>query len=46
LTSTLFPVFAALAMALPPERRTGWVLFFALGQGLIAALFFTWRPVY
>lgn len=46
LTSTLFPVFAALAVGLPAERRWGWLLFFALGQGLIAALFFTWRPVY
>jgi hypothetical protein len=46
MTSTLFPVFAALALAVPPERRGTWLLFFALGQGLIAAIFFTWRPVY
>ena len=46
MTSTLFPVFAALAMVVPPHRRASWFLFFALGQGLIAALFFTWRPVY
>lgn len=46
MTSTLFPVFAVLAMMVPPERRGGWLVFFAIGQGLIAALFFTWRPVY
>lgn len=46
LTSTLFPMFAALALIVPPSRRAGWLLLFALGQGLIAALFFTWRPVY
>ena len=46
LTSTLFPMFAVLALIIPPSRRPGWLLLFALGQGLIAALFFTWRPVY
>ncbi|MGE5813965.1 MAG: hypothetical protein ACM36C_05725, partial [Acidobacteriota bacterium] len=46
LTSTLFPVFAALALSLPPNRRDAWVLLFALGQALVAVLFFTWRPLY
>ncbi|HSL21286.1 MAG TPA: mannosyltransferase family protein [Vicinamibacterales bacterium] len=46
MTSTLFPMFAALAMVVPAERRPLWVLSFALGQGLIATLFYTWRAVY
>lgn len=46
LTSTLFPVFAALAIAVPARHRGAWILLFALGQGLMAALFFTWRPVF
>lgn len=46
MTATLFPVFAALAMAIPAHRRAVWVLLFALGQGLVAVLFFTWRPLY
>jgi len=45
-TATLFPQFLALALLVPPERRTGWIIAFAIGQGLIAAVFFTWRPVY
>jgi hypothetical protein len=46
MTSTLFPLFAAMAIAMPPPRRETWVLLFALGQGLVAVLFFTWRPLY
>ncbi len=44
LTSTLFPVFLWLAVALP--NRWAWpvTLLFALAQGLAAALFYTWRP--
>jgi hypothetical protein len=45
-TSTLFPQFLALALLVPPERRTSWITVFALGQGLIAAAFFTWRQIY
>ena len=45
-TSTLFPLFLALALILPAERRTNWAVGFALGQGLVAAMFFTWRPIY
>jgi hypothetical protein len=45
-TATLFPQFLALALLVPAERRTGWLIGFAIGQGLIAAVFFTWRPVY
>jgi hypothetical protein len=46
MTSTLFPMFAALALMIPPQRRGTWFLLFALGQGLVTAAFFTWRPVY
>jgi mannosyltransferase PIG-V len=46
MTSTLFPMFAVLAMAIPPHRREVWLLLFALGQGFVAVLFFTWRPLY
>ncbi len=46
LTATMFPLFLWLAAAVP-ERRLGiWVLVFAAGQGLMAALFYTWRPPY
>jgi hypothetical protein len=45
-TATLFPLFLALALLLPPERRTSWIIAFGIGQGLIAAVFFTWRPIY
>ena len=45
-TATLFPQFLALALYLPPERRTSWIIAFSIGQGLIAAVFYTWRPIY
>jgi hypothetical protein len=45
LTSTLFPLFLALASMLPP-RAIGAVAAFRLMQGLIAALFYTWREMY
>jgi hypothetical protein len=45
-TATLFPQFLALALLLPPERRINWIIAFSIGQGLIAAVFFTWRPIY
>ncbi len=45
-TATLFPLFLALALLLPPERRTSWIIAFSICQGLIAAVFFTWRPIY
>jgi len=46
LTSTLFPLFLALAASLPPRSVPSFVTAFALGQGLAAALFFTWRPLF
>ena len=45
-TATLFPLFLALALLVPAERRTNWIIVFAIGQGLIAAVFFTWRSIY
>lgn len=46
LSSTLFPVFLALAAILPRRAVTPLITAWALGQGLVAALFFTWRPLY
>ncbi len=43
-TSTLFPAFIWLGAVVPAAQRTGWLMGFALLQGLMAALFFTWRP--
>lgn len=45
-TSVLFPVFLWLATMLPARHRSAWTAAFAVGQGLNAALFFTWRPLY
>jgi hypothetical protein len=46
MTSILFPVFLWLAHAIPRQRWYAWVAAFAVGQGLVAALFFTWRPIF
>jgi len=46
LTATLFPVFLALAAIAPPRVVTALVIAFAAGQGLAAALFYTWRPLF
>ncbi|HWT46386.1 MAG TPA: mannosyltransferase family protein [Vicinamibacterales bacterium] len=46
MTSTLFPLFIALAAILPETFVTPVVLSFAIAQGLVAALFFTWRPMF
>ncbi|HET7697414.1 MAG TPA: mannosyltransferase family protein [Vicinamibacterales bacterium] len=46
LTSTLFPLFIALAAMVPPRAVPQVVTAFAIGQGLAAALFFTWRPLF
>ncbi|CAN5884879.1 hypothetical protein BH24ACI5_BH24ACI5_20850 [soil metagenome] len=46
LTSTLFPLFLALAAILPLRVVPHWTAAFAMLQGLCAALFFTWRQLY
>jgi hypothetical protein len=46
LTATLFPVFLALAAVLPARAVPPLVTAFAIGQGLAAVLFFTWRPLF
>ena len=46
LTSTLFPLFLALAASMPPRAVPPLVTVFAIAQGLAAALFFTWRPLF
>jgi hypothetical protein len=46
ITSTLFPVFIALAARLPRQAVPLWVTGFAVVQGLVATLFFTWRELF
>ena len=46
ITSTLFPVFIALAARLPRQAIPVWVMAFAILQGLVATLFFTWRELF
>jgi hypothetical protein len=46
LTSTLFPLFLAVAASVSPRTVPPLITAFAIGQGLAAALFFTWRPLF
>ena len=46
ITSTLFPVFLASAAVLPAGTSAGLTAMFGVLQGLLAALFYTWRDVY
>ena len=46
ITSTLFPVFLASAAVLPAGTLAGLTVMFGVLQGLLAALFYTWRDVY
>jgi len=46
ITATLFPLFLALAASVSPRAVTPLITAFAIGQGLVAALFFTWRPLF
>lgn len=43
-TSTLFPLFFALAVSIRERSLLPWILAFSVLQGLLAVLFFTWRP--
>jgi len=45
-TATLFPLFLGLAASVHPRAVTPLVTAFAAGQGLLAVLFFTWRPLF
>jgi hypothetical protein len=44
-TAVLFPIFLWLGAALPARGREALAALFLLGQGVVAALFFTWRPM-
>jgi Gpi18-like mannosyltransferase len=46
LTATLFPLFFALAVVIPPGTAPAWIAGFGIAQGLCAALFFTWRQLF
>jgi Mannosyltransferase (PIG-V) len=46
ITSTAFPLFLALAAVVPRRAVTSLVTACAIVQGLVAALFFTWRPLF
>jgi hypothetical protein len=46
LSATLFPAFLALASMIPARHVPAWAAGFGIGQGLCAALFFTWRELY
>jgi hypothetical protein len=46
ISSTLFPIFIALAARLPKQSVPGWAAAFALLQGLVATLFFTGRELF
>ena len=45
LTSTLFPVFLWLATC-RADRVVGTIALWGIGEGLMATLYFTWRPPY
>jgi hypothetical protein len=44
-SAVMFPAFAWLATRVRGRARTRLVIAFALGQALLAALFFTWHPI-
>jgi hypothetical protein len=39
-------LFLALAAIVPPRAVTALVTAFAVGQALVAIVFFTWRPLF
>jgi hypothetical protein len=45
-TAVLFPVFLWMGAAVPARHRGAWIVTFALLQGFVAVMFFTWRPLY
>lgn len=46
ISSVAFPMFAALAVVVPPRVIGAVACSFAVLQGLVATAFFTWRPLY
>ena len=46
LTATLFPLFIWLGLSASERARDRWVVAFAMGQAVVAMLFYTWRPPY
>jgi hypothetical protein len=46
ITAPVFPLFLALAALVPPRAVPAFVTVFAVAQGIVAALFFTWRPIF
>jgi hypothetical protein len=46
MTSVMFPVFLWLGAKVTMERLPAWIAAFAVLQGLVAVLFFTWRPAF
>jgi hypothetical protein len=46
MTCVVFPVFLWLGAVVPERHRSAWLAAFAMGQALVAAMFFTWRPVF
>lgn len=45
-TSVLFPAFLWMGAVVPSRHHAAWVAAFAGLQGLVAAMFFTWRPMF
>jgi hypothetical protein len=45
-TSIVFPVFLWLGGAVPARHRATWLMIFAMLQGFVAVMFFTWRPLF
>jgi hypothetical protein len=45
-TSVLFPAFMWMGAAVPARHRFAWAAAFAVLQGFVAVMFFTWRPLY
>jgi hypothetical protein len=46
MSSVMFPVFLWLGAKVTTDRFPAWTTTFAVLQGLVAALFFTWRPAF
>jgi len=46
MTSVMFPMFLWLGARVPPSRLPAWTAVFAVLQGLVAVLFYTWRPAF